>query len=79
MTFLEISFARLERAGDANVLCEVRNGRSIPITGRQLLGMIEQARAFVAGRVIKERRTAARDPRTTAFAGAALDLALMAE
>jgi len=78
MTFLETIFARLVRAADANVLCEVRDGRSIPVTGSQVMGLIEQARAFVASRGIQKGDRCALIA-SNSIRWAALDLALMAE
>ena len=78
MTFLEAIFARLERSADATVLCEIRDGQPVALTGSQLRGSIEQARAFVTARGVKPGdRCALIAPNSMRWA--ALDLALMAE
>jgi long-chain acyl-CoA synthetase len=78
MTFVETIFERLERDADRTVLCEIRDGRSVAVTGGQLRALIEQAREFVVERGVKlGDRCATIAPNTMRWA--ALDLALMAE
>jgi long-chain acyl-CoA synthetase len=78
MTFLETIFARLERSAGANVLCEIRESRSVGVTGSQLQDLIEQARSFVAARGVKQGDRCALIAYNS-IRWAALDLALMAE
>ena len=54
MGFLENIFARLEAAGDTVLLQEVRDGQTLPCTGRELLQQIAQARTFLAARGLKK-------------------------
>jgi len=78
MTFLEKIFERLERAGSAPVLAEVREGKTISTTGGELLALIAEARKFLADRGLKKGGRcgllAQNSVRWTA-----LDLAMMAE
>jgi long-chain acyl-CoA synthetase len=78
MTFLEEIFARLERAAGASVLAEVRDGRVVSVTGGDLLGLIQRARAFVAASGLRKGdRCAVYAPNSIRWV--ALDLAMMAE
>ena len=54
MSFLDQIFARLESATDQTLLTELRESGSIPVSGRELLIMISQARAFLASRGLKK-------------------------
>jgi long-chain acyl-CoA synthetase len=78
MNFLENIFAQLDAANDTPVLQELRDGKSVPVTGRELLNRVGQARAFVAARGLKKGDRCA----LLAHNGiqwVALDLAIMAE
>ena len=46
MTFLEQIFERLQRAADAPVVREIRDGQIVSVTGAELLAMTQQARGF---------------------------------
>ena len=54
MGFLENIFARLQAAGDTVLLQEVRDGQTLPCSGRELLQQIAQARTFLAARGLKK-------------------------
>jgi long-chain acyl-CoA synthetase len=78
MSFLEDIFARLEKAHDAAVLQELRDGPPARATGAQLLELVNAARASLAGRGLK------RGDRCALLANngirwVAMDLAIMAE
>ncbi|MGC2329956.1 MAG: AMP-binding protein [Candidatus Acidiferrales bacterium] len=78
MTFLEAILARLQGAANTPVVGEVRDGKIASVTGGELLGMIAQARKFLAGRGWKGGdRCALLAPNSIRWA--ALDLAMMAE
>jgi hypothetical protein len=53
MNFLENIFAQLDSANDTPVLEELRDGQPVPVTARELLNLVGQARAFVASRGLK--------------------------
>jgi long-chain acyl-CoA synthetase len=78
MNFLENIFAQLDSANDTPVLEELRDGQPVPVTARELLNLVGQARAFVASRGLKQGDRCA----LLAHNGiqwVPLDLALMAE
>jgi long-chain acyl-CoA synthetase len=78
MNFLENIFAQLDAANDTPVLEELRDDKSVPVTGRELMNLVGQVRAFVAARGLKQGDRCA----LLAHNGiqwVALDLALMAE
>ena len=78
MTFLEIIFARLERASNSPVLGEVRDGQIVSVSGADLLALIAEARTFAVRRGLKPGdRCALLAPNSIRWV--ALDLALMAE
>ncbi|MGA8408684.1 MAG: AMP-binding protein [Candidatus Acidiferrales bacterium] len=78
MTFLEQIFERLQRAGAATVVQEIRDGKFVAVTGGELLAMTQQARAFLAARGMKPgERCVLLAPNSIRWI--ALDLALMAE
>jgi long-chain acyl-CoA synthetase len=54
MNFLDDIFARLESAGDTVLLQEMRDGRTVSASGRELLRQIGQARAFLASKGLKK-------------------------
>lgn len=47
MTFLDQMFASLEKSGDTVVLQELRDGRAVSVTARQLLDQVMTARAYL--------------------------------
>src|SRR5215469_16365721 len=53
MSFLNDIFASLERVGQATVLAEIRDGRTVTTSGRELLDLISRARSFLAQRGLK--------------------------
>ncbi len=78
MTFLENIFARLEKSAGAPVLGEVRDGRILSTTGAELVGLVAQARQFLAARGLKKGdRCALYAPNSVRWV--AMDLAMMAE
>ena len=78
MNFLENIFALLDAANDAPVLQEIRDDKSVPVTARELLNLVGQARAFVASRGLKKGDRCAQLAHN-GIQWVALDLALMAE
>ena len=50
MSFLDPIFARLEASADQTLLTELRESAPVPVTGRDLLAKIAQARAFLSAR-----------------------------
>jgi len=77
LTFLETIFAQLKEDG-TKVIGEVRDGQIASYTGGELLGMIAQARRFLAGRGLKHGdRCALLAPNSVRWV--ALDLAMIAE
>ena len=78
MNFLENIFAQLDAATEIPVLQELRDGKLVSVTGRELLNRVGQARAFLAARGLKKGDRCA----LLAHNGidwVALDLAIMAE
>ncbi len=78
MSFLNDIFASLERHADTAVLQEIREGRSLSVTGADLLDLIGRARAFLSGRGLRK------GDRCALYANngvrwVAMDLAIMAE
>jgi len=78
VSFLESIFGRLESSADQVLLTELRESGSVPVTGRELLSMISQARAFLLARGLKK------GDRCVLLAAnsirwIAMDLAIMAE
>ena len=54
MSFLNQIFARLEASAGQTLLTELRESGPLPVTGRDLLAKITQARAFLAARGLKK-------------------------
>jgi len=78
MTFLEQIFASLETSGDSVVLQELRDGRTLPVTARQLLDQVLVGRAYLRRlRLKKGDRCALLAHNSTQWV--AMDLAIMAE
>lgn len=78
MSFLESIFARLESSADQVLLTELRESGSVPVTGRELLNMISQARAFLFSRGLKKGDRCALLA-ANSIRWIAMDLAIMAE
>jgi long-chain acyl-CoA synthetase len=54
MSFLDDIFARLGRAGDIPILQELRSEQTSMQSGRDLLGMVDRARAFLSDRGLQK-------------------------
>lgn len=78
MTFLEAIFDRLKKAGTSPVLREIRGNEMVTATGGELLGMVQQARAYFRARELKKGDRCALLA-ANSIRWAALDLAIMAE
>jgi len=78
MTFLENIFDRLQSAGNAPVLREIRNAGSVDVSGASLLAQVGKARRFLRQQGLTPGdRCALLAPNSVRWA--ALDLALMSE
>jgi long-chain acyl-CoA synthetase len=78
VSFLDQIFARLESSADQTLLTELRESGSVPVTGRELLGMISQARAFLVTRGLKKGDRCALLA-SNSIRWIAMNLAMMAE
>src|ERR1035438_2818889 len=78
MTFLEQIFASLERSGDAVVLLEMRDGKAVSFTARQLLAQVQVARAYLRRLRLKKGDRCALLANNS-IRWVAMDLAIMAE
>jgi len=78
MSFLDQIFASLERSGDAVVLQELRDGRAVPVTARQLLAQVLMARAYLRRLRLKKGDRCALLAHNSMH-WVAMDLAVMAE
>ena len=78
MTFLEQIFASLEKIGDAVVLQELRDGRILPVTARQLLDQVLVGRAYLR-RLRLKRGDRCALLGNNSIQWVAMDLAIMAE
>jgi long-chain acyl-CoA synthetase len=78
MTFLENIFERLQQAGNAPVLREVRHGKMNSVSGDELLAMVQEARNFLIARGMKKGDRCALLA-SNSIRWVALDLAMMAE
>jgi long-chain acyl-CoA synthetase len=78
MTFLEQIFASLEKSGDNVVLQELRDGRVVPVTARQLLDQVLVGRAYLRRLRLKRGDRCALLGHNSAQ-WVAMDLAIMAE
>ena len=77
MSFLNQIFASLDAAADRILLTELRDSGPVAVTGRDLVAMIAQARAFLASKNLKKGdRCALLAPNSIAWV--AMDLAIMA-
>jgi len=78
MSFFDDIFAKLEASNDLVVLEEIRDGRFLSVTGRELLDLVAKARAFLASRrLTKGDRCGLLAPNSIRWV--AIDLAIMAE
>ena len=78
MNFLEQIFASLEKSGDAVVLQEMRDGRILPLTARQLLDQAMVGRAYLRRLRLKRGDRCALLGHNS-IQWVAMDLAIMAE
>jgi len=78
MTFLENIFERLQRAGGAPVLREIRHGKLNSVSGDELLSMVQEARNFLIARGMKKGDRCALLA-SNSIRWVALDLAMLAE
>jgi long-chain acyl-CoA synthetase len=78
MSFLENIFERLQQAGDAPVLREIRHGKMTSVSGDELLRMVQEARNFLIARGMKKGDRCVLLA-SNSIRWAALDLAMMAE
>jgi acyl-CoA synthetase (AMP-forming)/AMP-acid ligase II len=53
MSFLDDIFNRLQSAGDAAILQELRDGQTVAVSGYELLRRVGQARGFLASKALK--------------------------
>ena len=78
MTFLEKIFERLQQAGSAPVLREIRHGKMKSVSGDELLSMVQEARNFLIARGMKKGERCALLA-SNSIRWVALDLAMMTE
>jgi len=78
MTFLENIFERLQQAGPAPVLREIRHGKMNSVSGDELLSMVQEVRNFLISRGMKRGDRCALLA-SNSIRWVALDLAMMAE
>src|ERR1700676_668022 len=78
MSFLDDIFAQLEAAGETPVVQELRDGKTDSVSGRELLQMVGEARAFLVARKIPQGERCALLAHNS-IRWVAMDLAIMAE
>jgi len=78
MSFLDDIFAQLEAAGETPVVQELRDGKTASVSGRELLQMVGEARAFLVARKIPQGERCALLAHNS-IRWVAMDLAIMAE
>jgi long-chain acyl-CoA synthetase len=78
VSFVDQIFARLESAADQTLLTELRDAGAVPVTGREFLNMISQARAFLLSRGL-EKGDRCVLLASNSVRWIAMDLAIMAE
>jgi len=78
MSFLENIFVQLEQVRDTPILQEFRDSQLTTVTGRELLGYVETARAFLKRQGIKRGERCALLAHNS-IRWVAMDLAIMAE
>src|SRR5450432_2533971 len=54
MSFLDDIFGRLESAGDAVLLQELRDGPTVAASGREILSLVRKARSFLASKGLQQ-------------------------
>ncbi len=78
MNFLEDIFAQLAAAGETAVVQELRDGKTVSVSGRELVEMVAQARASLAAKKIPKGSRCALLAHNS-IRWVAMDLAFMAE
>lgn len=78
MSFLDQISARLESSADQVLLTELREPSPLPVTGREFLNMISQARVFLVSRGLKKGDRCVLLA-SNSIRWVAMDLAIMAE
>ncbi|MGH9529761.1 MAG: AMP-dependent synthetase/ligase [Terriglobales bacterium] len=78
MSFLENIFAQLDAAAETTVLRELHGSHEISVSGRELLAMVGEARAFLAAQNIPKGERCALLAHNS-IRWVAMDLAIMAE
>jgi long-chain acyl-CoA synthetase len=78
MSFLEEIFDALGKAGNANVLAEIRDGEVTGVTGGELLELVRRARTFIASKGLQKGERCGLLA-VNSIRWVAVDLALMAE
>src|SRR6202790_1163613 len=78
MSFLDDIFAQLEAAGGNPLVQELRDGKTASVSGRELLQMVGEARAFLVARKIPQGERCALLAHNS-IRWVAMDLAIMAE
>jgi long-chain acyl-CoA synthetase len=78
MSFLDDIFAQLEAAGETPVMLELRDGKAVSVSGRELLQLVGEARAFLTERKIQQGERCALLAHNS-IRWVAMDLAIMAE
>src|SRR5450432_2583917 len=54
MSFLDDIFGRLESAGDAVLLQELRDGQTVAASSREILSLVRKARSFLASKGLQQ-------------------------
>src|SRR5207248_701502 len=78
MSFLNEIFSRLDSSADQTLLAELRDSGEVKVSGRELLGMVAQARAFLSSRALQKGDRCAVIA-ANGIRWIAIDLAIMAE
>jgi long-chain acyl-CoA synthetase len=78
MSFLDDIFAQLEAAGDTAVVQELRDGKAVSVSGRELLQMVNEAQVFLAEKQIPKGERCALLAHNS-IRWVAMDLAIMGE
>ncbi len=76
--FIEDIFSQLQKAADARILAEIRDGEITGVTGGELLELVRKARTFIAARGLKKGDRCGLLA-ANSIRWVAMDLALMAE
>jgi long-chain acyl-CoA synthetase len=78
VSFVDQIFARLQSSADRTLLTELRDAGAVPVTGREFLNMISQARAFLISRGLNKGDRCVLLA-SNSIRWIAVDLAIMAE